>query len=268
MTAPTLNDYEFQYKDSGVLLNEDTASVPFWDVLKIGGLFDYPELDAKELDMDGKHGSSMYAKYFKSRIVVIEGNLYASVSDFDTTVKAMRTANLPDDTNYPLYFKTPGQSQLYVLAKSIAFKCDADTGRRIGIGAFQIQLACEDPRHYLDSSDVNWTTATNFSLTNNGNTPVAPTISITASSTTTANITVQDVTDGGQIDFSVAVTSGQVMVIDMENKLITLDGTLTPTAITITGATDWPSVAAGATETWKVTSNIGNGTATDKSAWL
>lgn len=264
MVAPTLNDYEFQFKDSGVLLNGTTA-VPFWDVKKISGLFDFPEIVLKTLDYDGRHGAAVYAKFFQARTVVIEGELIASVADFDTPLQTMRTSLLPDDIYYPLYFKTPNQTQRYVNAKPGAFKCDADTGRRIGVGAFQLQLVVGDPRHYIDGSVVNWTSASNFSLTNNGNTPVGPTISITASSTTTANISIQDVTGSQTISFSTAVTSGNVITIDMENMAVKVNGVFRPVAIT---GSVWPSVAAGATETWKVTSNVGNGTATNRSAWF
>jgi len=267
MAPPTLNDYEFQFKDTGVLLN-GTSSVPFWDVVKITGLFDFPEMDVKTQDLDGRHGSFVYAKFFKARTVVFEGQLYASVSDFDTPLQAMRTSLLPDGGEYPLYFKTPNQTQRYVNAKAVAFRCDADQGRRIGRSDYQIQLAVGDPRHYIDGSVVNWTTATNFSLTNNGNTTVAPVISITATSTTTANITVQDVTASVSVAFSTAVTSGQSIVIDMENMSVKVAGVYRPVAITLTGGTAWPNVAPGATETWKVTSNVGNGTATNKSAWF
>jgi phage-related protein len=231
-------------------------------------LLDFPSIDPKQQDIDGKHGASIYVKYFKERTVILKGTLYASVSDFDTPLLAMRTSVLPDNVDYPFYFKTPNQAQKYLLAKSTNFRCDTDQGRRIGAGNFQFQLAAGDPRHYIDGTTVNWTTATNFSLTNNGNTAVAPIISITSSSTTTASITVLDVTASVSIAFSTSVTSGQVITIDMEQMMVKVAGILRPVAITLTGGTAWPNVAPGATETWKVTSNVGNGTATNKSAWL
>jgi phage-related protein len=268
MAAPTLNDYEYQFKDTGVLLNQANVSIPFWDVTKVSGLVDFPNLDVKESDIDGRHGTSYYAKYFGGRTVVVEGTLYASSSDFDTPVESLRTSAIPDGNDYPFYFKHPNKTQRYLMAKATTFKCDVDTGRRIGQASFQFQLSAGDPRHYIDGTAASWTTAVAFNLTNNGNTTVAPLISITATSTTTANITVQDVTSGGQISFSTAVTSGQVLTVDVENKLIKVAGSLRTAAVTLTGATDWPNIAAGATESWKVTSNVGNGTATNKSAWL
>jgi phage-related protein len=269
MAAPSLNDYEFQFKDAGVgVLLNGTSAVPFWDVQKVTGLFDFAPLEVKSLDLDGRHGSSFYAKFFAGRTIIFDGVLYASVSDFDTPLYALKNTMLPDNIDYSLYFKSPNQIQRYIMCKSVVAKCDADTGRRIGQGAFQLQFVAGDPRAFIDGSLVNWTTATNFTLTNNGNTTFAPIISITASSTTTASITVLDVTGSVSIAFSTAVTSGQAIVIDMENMTVKVAGVLRPVAITLAGGTSWPSVLGGVAETWKVTSNVGNGTATNKSAWL
>jgi phage-related protein len=265
VTAPTLNDYEYQFKDSGVLVNGD-ASTPFWDVSKVSGLVDFPTLNTKILDRDGRHGSSVYVRYFTHRVIVIEGTLYASSSDFDTPLEAMRTSLLPDDVYYPFYFKHPNQSQRYLSCKSTDFKCDVEVGRRIGSSPFQIQLTAGDPRHYIDGSVVNWTTAVNFNLHNTGNTACAPTISITASSTTTANVTVQNVTTGLAVQFTTAVTSADVITVDLDQYAIKVNGTYRPVPITLT--TNWPFSNPGVTEAWKVTSNVGNGTSTDRSAWL
>jgi phage-related protein len=266
MVAPTLNDYELQYKDTGSLLN-GTSALPFWDVTSITGLMDFPTVDVKEQDLDGRHGSSFYARFFKGRTVVVEGRLYASGSDFDTPLQTMRTSLLPDGNDYPLYFKVPNQTQRYLMAKATAFNCDVNQGRRIGRADFQVQFSAGDPRHYVDGTVVNWTTTTNFNLVNNGNTTVAPVISITATSTTTANITVLDVAAGISISFSTAVVSGNVITIDLDNLAVKVNGIYRAVAITLAGGTTWPTVSPG-TEAWKVTSNVGNGTATNKSVWL
>ena len=96
MVAPTLNNYEYQFKDTGVLLNQANVSVPFWDVESIGGLADLPELGIDILDLDGKNGSFVYSRFFKHRVLDINGTLYGSVSDFDTPVETMKASLLPD----------------------------------------------------------------------------------------------------------------------------------------------------------------------------
>jgi phage-related protein len=268
MVAPTLNDYEFQFKDAGVgVLLNGTSSVPFWDVNKVSGLTDYPDLAVKLLDRDGRHGSSVYAKFFQHRNIVLDGNLVASVTDFDTPLEALRTSMIPDGNDYPFYFKLPNKTQRYIQAKPTAFKCDVDSGRRIGSCAFQLQLVAADPRHYIDGTVANWTTAVNFNLNNTGNVATSPIISITATSTTTANITVLNNATSRSIQFTTAVTSGQVVTIDLENMAVKVNGAYRPVVITLTGSA-WPASAPGVTESWRVTSNIGNGSATNRSAWL
>lgn len=266
MVAPTLNDYEYQFKDTGVLLN-GTSALPFWDVEKITGLMDFPELSAKIQDYDGRHGSVTYAKYFQHRTVVVDGTLYASPTDFDTPLETMRSSLLPNGADYPFYFKHPNKAQRYMMVKPIALNCDVDTGRRYGAGKFQIQLVAGDPKQYIDGTVANWTNNVNFNLNNTGNVVTAPVISITSTSTTTANITVQNVTTSRSIAFSKAVSTGNVITIDLEYMAIKINGSYTPVAITLTGA-DWPESNPGVTEAWKVVSNVGNGTATNRSAWL
>lgn len=265
MTAPTLNDYEYQFKDSGVLINGDAAT-PFWDVRKVSGLTSFPELDVKTLDRDGRHGSSVYSRFFKHRTIVIEGVVYAAASTFDTTLEAMRTTLLPDDTFYPFYYKHPSLSQRYLMCKSVDFKSDVETGRRYGTSDYQIQLIAADPRHYIDSSAVNWTSTVNFNLSNTGNVAIAPIISITSTSTTTADITVQNVTTGYSVQFTASVSTSDAIEIDLNEYAIKVNGVFVPVPITLT--TGWPYSNPGVTEAWNVTSNVGNGTSTDRSAWL
>jgi phage-related protein len=141
-----------------------------------------------------------------------------------------------------------------------------ETGRRYGVSPFQIQLTAGDPRHYIDGSVVNWTTNVNFNLGNTGNVSTAPVLSITSSSTTTANVTIQNVTTGNSVQFTTAVTSGNVITVDLEEYSIKIDGVYRPVPIVLTG--NWPYSNPGVTETWKVISNVGNGTSTNRSAWL
>lgn len=264
MVAPTLQDYEYQFKDTGVLLNGSTT--PFWDVEKITGLADLPEMDAKVLDYDGKHGSSVYTKYVKHRVIVIDGTLYTSATNFDAPLLTMRTSVIPDGVDYPFYYKHPNLSQRYHMVKPVAFNCDVDTMRRIGAGKFQLQLIAGDPRAFVDAS-VNWTNNVNFNLNNGGNVNTGPLVTISATSTTTANITVQNNDTARAISFSTAVTTGNVITIDLDALAVKVNGAYRPVAITLSGS-DWPEARAGFTDSWKVTSNVGNGTITNKSAWL
>ena len=266
MVAPTLGDYEFQFKDTGVLLN-GTSAVPFWDVTKVTGLMDFPELDVKVQDIDGRHGSFIAARFFAHRPVVFDGTLYASSADVDTPIEAMRTSMLPEAVDYPLYFKVPSKAQRYVNVKATSFKCDVDTARRYGAAPFQAQYIAGDPRHYIDGTPAAWTTNVNFNLTNSGNVTNGPLVTITANATTSANITVTNNTVSEGVNVVFAVTNGDVLLIDLDNLVVKRNGVHVPVQLNIT-ATTWPTTTPGATESWKVVSNVGNGTCSNKSTWL
>jgi hypothetical protein len=267
MTAPTLNDYEYQYKDSGVGIPLNTTSaLPFWDVTKVTGLTDFPELAYDVLDLDGQNGGYVTGNYFRHRMLIPEGYLYCVPSDVDINNELFKATILPDGIDYPFYFKHPNKTQRYFMGKPIAYQADVEAGRRTGIMPFQLQVGCTDPRSYIDIAPVNWTSASNYTFTNAGNTPTGQLISITATSTTTATITIQNVTTALSFSFSTAVTSGQVITIDVEKLIIKVAGVLRNVNLTLTG-TSWPTALPGL-NTWKITSNVGNGTSTTKSAFL
>jgi hypothetical protein len=266
MVAPTLTDYSYQYKDTGVLLNADSASFPFWDVTKIQGIADFPELDVDFLDLDGQNGSFVTGNFFKNRTIIAEGSLYCAPADVETNNELLKATILPDGIDYPFYWKHPNKTQRYFMGKPIGYSADVDTGRRTGIMAFQVQIACTDPRSYINIAPVSWTAGTNYTWTNAGNTSSDQIISITAGSTTTANITVANITTGLSFQFLYAITSGHVLTIDVEKLIIRDGGVPVNVNLALTGGA-WPISLPGL-NTWKVTSNIGNGNSTPTSAWL
>jgi hypothetical protein len=266
MVAPTLNNYEYQYKDTGVLLNQATSTVPFWDVEAINGIADLPELSVDILDLDGRHGSFVYSKFYKHRVIEFNGTLYASVTDADTPIETFKGLFIPDGTEYPLYWKHPNKSQRYFLAQPQTFKSDVEAGRRVGKIPFNIVWLCGDPRSFIDLSTINWTTNVNTSsFTNAGNVSGPLIVNITANTTTTASIVVQNVTQGRTVTLGFPITSGQTISIDTETWIVRVNGLVKPSTQAI--STGYPTFQTGA-QTWRVTSNTGNGTIVAKSAWL
>jgi phage-related protein len=268
MAAPTLNDYEYQYKDAGVgvLLNQATPTMPFWDVTKISGLTDFPELAYDILDLDGQHGGYVTGTYFRHRMLIFEGTLYSTPVDVDVNNELMKATILPDGIDYPFYWKHPNKTQRYYMGKPVAFNSDVEVGRRTGKVPFQLQIGCTDPRSYIDIGSVAWTTAVNYTWTNAGNTASNQLISITATSTTTANITVSNQTQSRSFQFTTPITSAQVITIDPEKLIVKVNGTIRNVTMVLTGGA-WPTANTGL-NTWRVTSNVGNGTSVPKSAFL
>lgn len=268
MVAPTLGDYEYQYKDAGVgvLLNQATPTMPFWDVSKVGGLVDFPELSWDVLDLDGQHGGFVTGNYFKHRMLIPEGILYSAAADVETNNELLKATILPDGIDYPFYFKHPNKTQRYYMAKPVNYVADVEAGRRTGKMPFQLQFGCTDPRSYIDIASTPWTTGVNYTFTNAGNTASNQIISITATSTTTATITVSNQTQARSYVFSTAVNNGQVITIDTEKLIVRVAGALRNVSMVLTGGS-WPTVTTGL-NTWRVTSNVGNGTSIPRSAWI
>jgi hypothetical protein len=122
MAAPTLNDYEYQYKDAGVgvLLNGTTA-LPFWDVNTVAGLADFPELAYDVLDLDGQHGGFVTGNYFKHRMLIPEGILFSLPVDVETNNELLKATIVPDGIDYPFYWKHPNKTQRYFMAKPVNY---------------------------------------------------------------------------------------------------------------------------------------------------
>lgn len=267
MAAPTLGDYEYQYKDAGVgVLLNGTSTLPFWDVEKITGLADFPELAWDVLDLDGQHGGFVTGTFFKHRTIIADGILYSAAADVETNNELLKATILPDGIDYPFYWKHPNKTQRYFMGKPVSYVADVDSGRRTGKMPFHLQIGCTDPRSYIDIASTPWTTGVNYTFTNAGNTASNQVISITATSTTTATITVSNQTQARSYVFSTAITSGQVITIDTEKLIVRVNGALRNVSMTLTGGA-WPTVTTGL-NTWRVTSNVGNGTSIPRSAWL
>lgn len=252
MAAPSLADYTYQYKDTGILLN-GTAS-PIWDVEKIKGLVDFPGLTPYTSDYDGAHGGAIYVAYFDTRTIVIDGTMYASSpSGVDTANEAMKATLIPDGIDYPFYFKHPGITQRYVMATVLDYKADVDTGRRIGMMPYQIQLGCDDPLFYIDNSNQAMALNTNVTVSNTGNVESFPIITVTGIFTT-LNVFGPN---GNNMVFSVSTSAaGDVVTFDSGNRQLKKNGV--DVTSTYSSGT-WPSAPKG-NSTWRVT--VGTGTPT------
>jgi hypothetical protein len=268
MVAPTLNNYEYQYKDTGVLLNQANAATPFWDVNKVAGIADLPELPVDAMDLDGRHGSFVTSRFFKHRSIVFEGELIAAVASVDASVEALKTTLLPDAANYPLYWKHPNVTQRYFLCTLAQFQADVEAGRRTGIAPFVLGFNAGDPRSFIDIATVNWTSGVDTSsFTNAGNVDGPLEVRVTANATTTASIIVANPFQFRTVTLTFPVTSGQAVVIDTDNWIVRVAGLVVPATQTPGGNNLFPTFYAGS-NIWRITSNIGNGTIVAKSAWL
>lgn len=177
MAIPVLANYEYQYSESGVLLN-NSASLPFIDVHNISGL-SMPKIEAKTVEYDGRHGGYAYARYVGMRTIIIDGVVYANPNSIGATLDALTTNFSPKEEDLPFFFKEPGFTQRYILCKPIACDYDVDNMRNYGASKIQIQLIAGDVTKYSDKADVTMTPSTQYTFTNAGNVETYPLFTIT-----------------------------------------------------------------------------------------
>lgn len=145
MAIPVLGVEEFQYEDTGILINGDSV-VPFLDLEKIDGL-DSADVRQSSHDREGTDGGYVDAEFENARTVTLEGTLYANTNGFETVVDDLKANFAPSALVRPLYFGTDAGIRA-VWGKSLGFKYDKEQMRRRGAASFQVQVVCEDPRIY------------------------------------------------------------------------------------------------------------------------
>lgn len=222
MVAPTLSDYQYQFKDNGFLINGGNT-LPFIDVHKVQGL-GMAEFDVHIDDIDGQHGSSIYAKYAKGRIVVIDGVLYANPSTIQVTLDTLSDNFLPTDVEAPFYFKQPGVAQRFLNAKALACHYDEDTLRRIGACPIQIQVGAGYPAKLSEKdSAVALTAGVSFGTINNGKIATYPKFVVTGAY---SSLRFTNNAASGPLNLIYTAIAGDVTVLDFLNRTVTINGNL------------------------------------------
>jgi hypothetical protein len=149
--APALNNYEYQFGDTGTLLNQNnaytTADLPFVDITKVSGL-DSGEFRTSSHDHEGVDGGYLDSEFQAMRTIVLEGTVYADVNDPETICDALKYDFRPVKDPIPFYFKYPSKPTRMVFGKGQGAKYDLETLRRTGQSAIQLQLIAETPYIY------------------------------------------------------------------------------------------------------------------------
>ena len=141
MPTPTLNPEEFQYGDTGMLLNGSVA-LPFVDLTKIAGL-DSTDIRSVTHDREGQNGGYLDSQYETLRTVTLEGTIYAAVTAMETYLDQLKANYAPRTTAQALYFGTDAGVRA-VFGKPLGIKYDKDALRRLGKAEMQVQVVCED----------------------------------------------------------------------------------------------------------------------------
>lgn len=265
MSVPALLVEQYQYTDTGVLLNADPP-VPFFDVTAVTGLDNAP-IPASTFNLIGRDGGFGDAPNEDLRTVTVEGTAYASVSALETYLNSLKANYAPTKVDQPFYFRTDDTATVkMVMGKSLGFNYTKDSNRRLGIVDGQFSIICGDPRIYSSTlSTMSVARAGNNTMNLVGNRDTPPTFVLIGPLTAPITITYGAFT----LTYSVTLTAGQTVTIDTLNKTVTREnGTNVRGSLTLSPTAQWPIFASGANLV-ALGSSSGTGTLTvnARSAW-
>lgn len=252
MVAPTLNTYEYQYTDSGVLLNSDSTSLPFYDVTEIRGL-DVPEINAVTSEYDNQHGGYVDARFVGLRTIIIEATLYCNPTQADLVLDTLIDNFSPRQEDAPFYYKGAGISQRYIMCKPIGLNYDLDNARNYGVSKVQIQLRAGDPLKYTDNATVEIDPGNDYSATNTGKQPTYPIFEVTNGAYSEVSF-IKKAT-GEVVTLTYTADSNDVAVVDFRTRNVLINDERKSSALTSVG---WWSLDPGVATDYKVVSTGAN----------
>lgn len=244
---PLTEELTFMLGDSGVILNADSASVPFVDITDVTGLDNAPYRET-ERDHEGTDGGFMDAEYEKGRHIILTGNIIANTSTMESYLDSLKLNYAPSSSLVPFYFKAPGVDERVLFVKPLGCKYDWEQVRRTGQARVQFKMFAEDPRLYSAtlttvnipfaagaSTGFGFDLGFNFGfggsgsgiggafVSNLGNRPTPPTFTITGPCVTPSIV---DDTYGHSLSFNITLAASETLVVDPANKTVKLNGSV------------------------------------------
>ena len=144
---PLITEYTFQLGDTGIVLNDDAASIPFVDIDRVTGL-DSPTFRETMRDHEGVDGGFIDAEFETGREIFLEGTAYCQAGLEEVYMDQLKFNYAPVRTSIPFYLKAPSVDERVIFVKSRGVSYDWSTLRRIGMTRIQFKMFAEDPRLY------------------------------------------------------------------------------------------------------------------------
>lgn len=266
MTVPTLTAEQYQYMDSGVLLNGG-STLPFFDVTRVSGLDSAP-IDAQPLNIPGRDGGFVDAPFESVRTVTVEGTVYASVTALETYLNSLKANFAPTVSDQPFYFRHDDTATVKMVnGKSLGFNYDKDSQRRLGIVDASFSIICGDPRIYSSTlSTMAVARAGNNTMTLVGNRNTPATLVLAGPLTAPITITYGSYT----LTYNTTLTAGQSITIDLlARTVIDNTGANKRSSLTISPTAKWPLLDGSGANLIALGSSSGTGnlTVNARSAW-
>jgi hypothetical protein len=237
-----LNNYQFQF---GSFTFGGAGSV--YQILEVDGLESLPDLRVQDDNRGYNDGMFSGRDFLSGRTLTFTINTFAGGGNSaQQNFNLLQAALLPQTsgTTNLQFLLSPSDTQMTIGARVRTRRTLVDPEYTYGFIRSQITMFCPDPRYYTATSTTASLTpqqplgrtydktyniiygggsiATSTAITNNGYVTTYPTISITGPA---LNPTVGNVTTGQYITVNYALANTDTLVIDLNQKLVTLNGT-------------------------------------------
>ena len=234
------NSYSFSFAG----LTFGGAGSPY-QILSVEGLEGLPAIRNQDDNRGYQDGMFSGRDFLGGRTISITFQTFGSgATSAQTNFNTIQAKLLPQTSGTtPLYFILPPSGEQFVNARVRVLRTSVDPNYTYGMITSQVEFFCPDPNYYdstLQTASLSvssapgrtydrtynlvygfgsYTTLTN--VVNNGWATTYPTITITGPIT---NPTLGNVTTGNYLNLSGTITNTDTLVIDLYNKLITLNG--------------------------------------------
>jgi hypothetical protein len=205
-----------------VILNGDPP-MPFCDIESVDGLDNAPYRSSQN-DREGVDGGIVIASYESIRTVTLEGTVYADPAALESYLDTLKDNYAPSRKAYGLYYGTDIDTRV-VYGKSLGFRYKKDSNRRTGKVPFQIQIACADPRIYLNQSattaSINGGSNTTFTVGGNRDTPLR--IIMRGVGSVNNQFTITNSLGVFSLKYSPTLATGDILVVNTDTKTVLLN---------------------------------------------
>jgi hypothetical protein len=235
------NSYSFSF--SGITFG---GSVSPYQILSVEGLEGLPAVRNQDDNRGYQDGMFSGRDFLGGRTISITFQTFATSggNSAQTNFNLIQAKLLPQTSGTtPLYFILPPSGEQFVNARVRALNTSVDPNYTYGMITSQVQFFCPDPNYYDSTQQTasmvvsdppgrtynriynlvygSGSYATTTNITNNGWATTYPTITLTGPIT---NPTLGNVTTGEYLLLSGTFANTDTLVIDLYNKLITLNG--------------------------------------------
>jgi len=235
-----------QYSFSFNGLTFGGAGSPY-QVLSVDGLEGLPGIRNQDDNRGFADGMFTGRDFLAGRTITVIFNTFGvGATSAQTNFNTIQQALLPQTSGTtPLYFKLPAQpvSEQFINARVRALKTTIDPNYTYGYITSIVEFFCPDPRYYNSNTqtatftwsanagrsydryyDLDYGGGTSYkqtTVTNSGWTDTYPTIDLKGPIT---NPELGNLTQNAQLNFTCTLISTDHLVVDLYNKLVTLNG--------------------------------------------